>query len=93
MGITNLDRAEYAQKALDNFVYNMDMESEEVETQLTDLLANLMHLCDVQGEDFSDILRIAEGHYSAEISEGPEAYRPDPDDLHAVVNYDEDPTE
>lgn len=33
---------------------------------VTDLLADLMHLCLKRGEDFEDALRIARGHFDAE---------------------------
>ena len=39
----------------------------QMETELADLLSNMMHFCQESGYDFEGCLRIARDHYVAEI--------------------------
>ncbi len=54
---TNDDRAGKAMGALDGGGY----------TEAVDLLSDLMHLCDLEGEDFGQLLGSARMHYLSEI--------------------------
>ncbi len=54
----------YAEKAAR--AVNAYME-EDYEQAIVDLLSDLMHLADREGEDFESLLETARGHYLAEI--------------------------
>lgn len=56
----NQERAERAQMAV-------DMQEEGGEPGIVDLLANLRHLCDREGLDFSNLDRMAYQHYIEEV--------------------------
>jgi hypothetical protein len=60
---TNADRAERGARTLLDFYA---FEYGEDESNLRDLLADLMHHADNQGLDFNNELRIARDHYEAE---------------------------
>lgn len=47
-------------------------EQGKADTDITDLLADLMHYCDQMGHDFSYCLQSAEQHYEEEVSEARE---------------------
>lgn len=71
-------RVASAQTALAAFVAVVgDMGDEQ--DNVTDLLANLMHLCDAKGLDFATSLRRAESHFDDEsdIEAGPTGNRVD----------------
>lgn len=61
---TNEDRAAWAQAAVRVF---MRITGTDDEDAISDLLGNLMHLCDVRGDDFTALLNRGAGHYQAEI--------------------------
>lgn len=61
---TNDDRAARAQEAVDTFKRATGTDDEDA---ISDLLCNLMHLCDVRGDDFGTLLNRGAGHYQAEI--------------------------
>lgn len=62
---TNEDRAVWAETALTAFI--MASNGEDDETAITDLLANLMHMCKQRGIDsFDRLLLNAELHYAEE---------------------------
>lgn len=67
-GPTNVDRASFAQKAMEAHV--TAKEGGEWDTSVTDLLADLMHWFDVnQGDvvaDFDECLNMARLHYEEE---------------------------
>lgn len=63
---SNASRVEVARQALFGFA---GADTEDVETNLIDLLANLLHFCKAEGIDFSDKLRIAEIHFEEEQAE------------------------
>lgn len=65
----NDKRADWASEALLVFaeVTNMRLEIEP-EDVLPDMLADLMHWCDRNGQDFDDCLRRARDHYTAETT-------------------------
>lgn len=44
-------------------------EDEDIETQLSDFLCDIMHLCDSKDLEFEEIIRKADGHYQAELAE------------------------
>lgn len=45
------------------------MDDEDNETILTDLLCDLMHLCDVERIDWSKCVALAQDHYREEVAE------------------------
>ncbi len=67
---TNKDRAKWAMAAVQTFadVTGLDTASEAdgLETTITDLLADLMHLCDANGLQLQELLERANRHYAAE---------------------------
>lgn len=67
--VTNASRAHSAQNALAVFAKENGLEDEDIETQLSDIVTNLMHLCAINCVDFGSVLARAEGHYAAEIEE------------------------
>lgn len=66
---TNRERADWASIALDAFVAEMNMQDEDKETQLSDLLCNLMHFCDVEQIDWYRCVARAQDHYREEQAE------------------------
>lgn len=69
---TNAERAERAYRR----VLNYEDES-SVEECISDLLADLRHLCDKSGYDFAKRDRVAYENYLAELGEERERVRPD----------------
>lgn len=69
--ITNDDRADSAQAALDAFAEaaRMAEAGETTETLLRDLLTNLRHLCAREKVDFANAVAMSQFHFSAEESE------------------------
>lgn len=63
----NIPRAEWAEAALSTF---MGCTGTDQEDAISDLLADLMHLCDRTGPGFDTELERARGNYQAEIGEG-----------------------
>lgn len=61
---TNDDRAAWAQAAVDTFMRETGTDSEDA---ISDLLGNLMHLCNQRGADFTAELNRGAGHYQSEI--------------------------
>ena len=64
---TNENRANWAENAINN--YCQETGDDDTETGMTDLLADMMHLCDRDGFDFSTSLARAEMHYLEEKEE------------------------
>lgn len=62
--VTNDDRAGLAQAAIDTFMRETGTDSEDA---ISDLLCNLMHLCNQRGDDFTAELNRGAGHYQAEV--------------------------
>lgn len=63
----NALRAWAALKAIEEVgLYDEEISVCSQETFITDILADLMHFCDVEGIDFADLLRVAEMHFEAE---------------------------
>ena len=65
----NLDRAETAKQAVDVYAKATCSEDEDSETKVSDLLCDLMHLCDLEGLDFKRSVERADSHYSDEWEE------------------------
>ena len=63
---TNLDRADWADKAIRAFRAETGSDHED---SLGDLLTDLMHWADTRNFDFDAALARARGHYAAEIAE------------------------
>lgn len=72
---TNEDRAEWARAGVwafgeeTNQIRKDGSMNDELETITQDLLSDIMHLCDVEGFDFDDVLRRARGNYDEERAE------------------------
>lgn len=66
---TNQQRAEMAYRALNKFSVLTGVEGEEDETQISDLLSDLMHYADEQGVDFDDCIEVAKRHYDNEVKQ------------------------
>ena len=64
--MTNSERAEQAHRAI---MYFEQQSGGVREDSLNDLLCNLMHWADEQGQDFEDALRVARMHHEAEVHE------------------------
>lgn len=64
---TNADRAKDAREAISLRVYGYKTEGAHA---ITDLLADLMHLCAADGHDFDNQLRIARDHFEHETTKG-----------------------
>ena len=64
----NIERSSWAMAALVTFQRVTGLSDDDgLDTAISDLLADIMHLCDVNGFEFdSDLLRIARGHYEWE---------------------------
>lgn len=71
--ITNNDHALLAHSALSTFVNEGNGDSGEDETNLQDLLADILHLCDAQGWDFDHLLARARDHHQEETRVDPKA--------------------
>lgn len=78
---SNADRADWAYSALEAFAKRTrqdtsgDLKHAQY-TVVTDLLADLMHLCDRDGIDFETCLIGGRGHYEEELQEEAEACSP-----------------
>jgi hypothetical protein len=69
--ITNEDRASWARIALDAFIARLNMGDEQTEDCVSDLLCDMMHLCDTDGVDWDECLRRALNNYRAEVRDAP----------------------
>lgn len=61
---TNEDKALAAQEALNHYPHKED--ENEDETNMTDLIADIGHLCDMNHIDFERVLRCATMHWEEE---------------------------
>lgn len=66
---TNKDRAGWAFDAVVSFAQIVGQQDEDLETNMSDLLANLRHLCDRKGLKWSEVDNRGHMHYSAEVVE------------------------
>lgn len=62
--MNNEDRAKMARKAV-----NLISDGVEIDSKMSDLIANIQHLCDEEGFDFNEILDKANQYYQAEYLE------------------------
>lgn len=69
MRLTNAHRAKRGKLALAAYVAKDELRHEPFETQIIDLLTDLLHLVTQEGERPSAMLRIACQHYDAEHAE------------------------
>jgi hypothetical protein len=67
----NEDRAEWAEAALAEFQKRTRCDRQDA---ISDLLADLMHLCDRTGEDFYQLLIFADGNYVEECDGKPKQW-------------------
>jgi hypothetical protein len=63
----NLDRAESASSALAHFSKITGSQDEDTQTQMTDLMTNLMHLAHQHKVNYAQVVESAESHFAAEI--------------------------
>ncbi len=65
----NNHRARWAVAALETFARStgLDLEEDGKETAIMDLLADLMHLSDIEGMNFDVLIERARGHYINEV--------------------------
>lgn len=70
-GPTNYDRAVWADAAVEAFRQACDMFDEDAETELSDLLSDLMHWCDAQESrvSFDACVERARANYDEERAE------------------------
>lgn len=68
-GYDNKDRAISARETLDYFAKRQGVQDEDRETQLSDLLCNLMHYARAAAIDFDSCLTRGHGHYTEELEE------------------------
>jgi hypothetical protein len=68
-GMSNETRAELAGNAVARFMQDTGLENEDMETGITDLLADILHLCDKEGIDIDRCKRMASYHYTEEVTE------------------------
>jgi hypothetical protein len=71
---TNKDRAGWAHEALRRFGEITGVGDEDLKTQISDLVADLMHLAKIESVDFDDVLDSARMHYEAELDEEREGF-------------------
>ena len=64
---TNEQRAQRARQVVAAFTQALASDNEPLQTNITDLLADLMHLCRQEGIAFADALRSACGRYAGEL--------------------------
>lgn len=63
---SNNDRADIARTVTTQYMATKGSD-DDLETGITDLLADLMHLCAAQGVDFERALGLAREHFNAEV--------------------------
>ena len=68
-GITNKDRAAFARRAVQVFAEETGTHIENLETQVCDLLADLMHLCAEKSIDWEQVSTMSEIHFNEEQAE------------------------
>jgi hypothetical protein len=66
MNATAQRKAGLASAIVGTYSWNVGDESEPQDTIVADLLADLMHYCDLVGEDFEELVDRARFHYTAE---------------------------
>jgi hypothetical protein len=65
----NQDRAEWARAAVETFQAQTGLtDADGLDTAISDLLADLAHLCDEEGLDFGHLIWRADNHYTEETS-------------------------
>lgn len=65
------DRGSFALVVLYHFSSDVgcNLDDEGVHAVMSDVLADMMHLCDKNGIDFQSVIHAAENHYQAELKE------------------------
>lgn len=69
-GTNNLDRARTALKALVAYGELGWTDNEELETCLSDMVADFNHLARIAGLDFDKVVERAQGHHDSEVDGG-----------------------
>ena len=63
------DRAKFALRTIKRYKDIRGTDESDLETNVTDLLTDLRHLCDAKSFDFAKLDRMAYSHYSVEVQE------------------------
>lgn len=71
--VTPKDRRDYIHRIFSETTYGEDTEA------VTDILADIMHYCALDGVNFEDVLETARGHFESEV--GGEVIEDDDKDL------------
>ncbi len=71
---TNRDRASWAHEGLQTYATRTGVISEDLETQMSDLLGDMMHLARFEGVDFDEVIRRGGGHFRVEVREDPDIF-------------------
>ena len=66
---TNRDRASWARDGLMQFAATTGLDRDDLVTQTGDFLADLMHLLNLEGYDFEELLARGREHFEAELEE------------------------
>jgi len=66
---SNKKRAKRARKAIVNYSTGYGPPSNELETDIVDMMTDLRHLCDADGLSYAELDRRACGHYCAEVQD------------------------
>lgn len=67
--MNNAERSTYALSSVNTFAIATGIQDEDMETQISDLLADLMHLADEHDIDWAYLDQRAGDHYRAEVEE------------------------
>jgi hypothetical protein len=67
---SNVERSHSANEILSLFALKTGIQDEDTHTKLSDLVSDLMHLCDKEDIDFNDVLERASDHYTNELVSG-----------------------
>lgn len=67
--VKNADRAERARRIVKAYGQEVGQPDEDLETNLGDLLADLMHLCEVDQVDFEECLDRGELNFDEEMDD------------------------
>lgn len=65
----NEERANDGEEAIKYFAKRVHQEDEDLKTNMTDLLADLMHLADFEDINFEEIFHTAKDHFDTEKAE------------------------
>lgn len=88
--VTNHERAKWAQKALDAFAEACRMVGEDTEIVISDLLCDMMHLCNFEQINWNACIDRASGHYKEELEFENDGLEPEEDEEQAEYYVEDD---